>query len=57
MLNKLKSSGGPFTDSEEVEQFLADSTLDDKAKQQRMKLDVQLARESTTLLPEVDPIF
>ena len=26
-------------------------------KKQRMKLEVQFARESTTLLPRVDPIF
>ena len=57
MLDKLKSIGGPFTDSGDVEQFLEEPTLDDSAKQQRMKLEVQFARESTTLLPKVDPIF
>ena len=58
MLDKLKSCGGPFTDSEEVEKFLNDNKdLDNKAKQKRMKLEVQFARESTTLLPRVDPLF
>ena len=57
MLNRLKSSGGPFTDSDEVEQFLAQHTVADSVKQQRMKLEIQFARESTTLLPKVDPIF
>ena len=57
MLDKLKSNGGPFTDSAEVEKFLKNTTLDDRAKQQRMKLEVQFARESTTLLPKADPIF
>eukprot|EP00058_Branchiostoma_floridae_P018115 XP_002603604.1 hypothetical protein BRAFLDRAFT_93148 [Branchiostoma floridae] len=57
MLDKLKASGGPFTDSSEVEQFIASEKLNDKEKQQRMKLEVQFARESTTLLPKVDPIF
>ena len=57
MLDKLKHSGGPFTDSGEVEKFLEDPDVDDKTKQQRMKLEVQFARESTTLLPKVDPLF
>ena len=57
MLDKLKSNGGPFTDSREVEIFLEDTNLDDRAKQQRLKLEIQFARESSTLLPSVDPIF
>ena len=32
MLDTLKSSGGPFTDSQEVEIFLKDNNLDDRAK-------------------------
>ena len=52
MLDALKSRCGPFTDSGEVEKFLKDNV-----KQQRMKLEVQFARESTTLLPKVDLIF
>ena len=39
MLDALKSRGGPFTDSGEVEKFLQDNV-----KQQRMKLEVQFAR-------------
>ena len=31
--------------------------MNNNAKLQRMKLEVQFARESTTLLPKVDPIF
>ena len=46
------SRGGPFKDSGEFEKFLKDNV-----KQQMMKLEVQFARESTTLLPNVDPIF
>ena len=48
MLDKLKSNGGPFTDSREVEIFLQDTNLDDRAKQQRLKLEIQFARESST---------
>ena len=57
MLDTLKSSGGPFTDSREVEMFLKDNKLDDKANQKRLKMEIQFARESSTLLPSVDPIF
>ena len=57
MLDTLKSSGGPFTDSQEVEIFLKDNNLDDRAKQKRLKMEIQFARESSTLLPSVDPIF
>ena len=32
-------------------------TLNEKVKQLRLKLEVQFARESTTLLPKVDPLF
>ena len=57
MLDTLKSSGGPFTDSREVKMFLKDNKLDDKAKQKRLKMEIQFARESSTLLPSVDPLF
>ncbi|KAH3799776.1 hypothetical protein DPMN_035041 [Dreissena polymorpha] len=46
-----------FTYSGEVEKYLVDESLNNIAKLQRMKLEVQFARESTTLLPRVDPIF
>ena len=57
MLNSLKSLSGPFTDAVEVVKYLAEPTLSEKVKQQRLKLEVQFARESTTLLPKVDPLF
>ena len=59
MLDNLKSGGGPFTDADEVSNFKKDETLglDSKAKQKRLKLEIQFARESTTLLPKVDPLF
>ena len=57
MLEELKSCSGPFTSSEEVENYLADGTLTDKDKQQRMKKELRFARESSTTLPKVDPIF
>ena len=57
MLEILKTSGGPFTAAEEVSIFIDDSDVDSKTKQKRMKLEIQFARESTTLLPKVDPLF
>ena len=52
-----KSESGPFTDAGEVELYLAQDTLNDKEKQQRLKLEVQFAGECTTLLSKVDPLF
>ena len=48
----------PFTSAEEVDAYLAD--LDDanmKEKQKRMKLEISYARDTSTLLPKVDPLF
>ena len=47
----------PFTSAEEVDAYLAD--LDDanmKEKQKRMKLEISYARDTSTLLPKVDPL-
>ena len=46
----------PFTSAEEVDAYLFD--LDDmKEKQKRMKLEISYARDTSTLLPKVDPLF
>ena len=55
-LDTLKGMGGPFTDAGEVEQFLHQD-LDPKKRRARMKLELQFAQDSSTLLPKVDPIF
>ena len=57
MLEKLKRLDGPFTDADMVEDFLKAKDIPDKVKQNRLKLEVQFARESSTTLPSVDPIF
>ena len=57
MLEDLKADKGPFTNAEEVKLFLADTTLSPKEKQVRMKKEVKFARDSSTTLPRVDPIF
>ncbi|XP_057709633.1 uncharacterized protein LOC130927686 [Corythoichthys intestinalis] len=57
-LEKLKESGGHFTSAEEVDTFLADMTANNmKEKQERMKTEMQYARDTSTLLPKTDPLF
>ena len=57
-LEKLKEMGGPFTSADEVDAYLADLGKNNmKEKQRRMKLEVQYARDTSTLLPKADPLF
>ena len=56
LLEKLKGDKGPFTNAEEVQAFM-NSDVDPKQKQIRMKREVQFARDSSTTLPRVDPLF
>ena len=57
ILEALKSCGGPFTNAEEVEKYMEDTSISDKDKQTRMKKEMRFAKESSTTLPKVDPIF
>ena len=57
ILDFLKSKGGPFTDEREVEEYLAKEDEPEKEKVKRMKMELQFARDSTTLLPRADSIF
>ena len=54
-LDSLKAQGGPFTDEREVEAYLADSNVGERDKLKRLKLELQLARDSSTLLAKTDP--
>ena len=57
-LAKLMEQGGPFTSTEEVDAYLAD--LDEtnmKEKEKRMKLEISYARDTSTLLPKIDPLL
>ena len=56
-LENLKQLGGPFTDAEQVEKYLADKEISPKQKKNRMKMELQFARDSSTTLPRVDPLF
>jgi len=57
ILDFLKSKGGPFTDHREVDEYLGRTDETEKEKVKRMKMELQYARDSSTLLPKVDPIF
>ena len=57
LLEDLKASNGPFTNSDEVQLYLDDPLIDMKEKQRRFKREVQFARDSSTTLPKVSPIF
>ena len=56
LLEKLKAERGPFTNAEEVQEYM-DTDANPKVKQIRMKKEVQFARDSSTTLPRVDPLF
>lgn len=56
MLESLKAKGGPFTNSDEVAQFL-EGKLPEKEKQARMKKEVQFARDSSITLPRTNSLF
>lgn len=57
MLDTLKAGGGPFTDAGQVKEYIDRPDLEEKEKQKRMKKELQFARESSTTLPSVDPLF
>ena len=57
MMEKLKVVGGPFTNSDMVMEYMEDREVTEKLKQKRLKLELQFARESSTSLPHVDPLF
>ena len=60
ILDFLKPNGGPFTDSSEVDTYLAREDVEEKAK--RMKSEMAFARtfnslHSSTILPKNPPLF
>ena len=57
LLEQLKAIQGPFTNAEEVQEYLEDPMIEPKVKQARMKMEVKFARDSSTTLPRVDPLF
>ena len=57
MLEFLKHQGGPFTNAEQVNEYVQNKDIDEKSKKERMKKEVQFARESSKTLPKSDPLF
>ena len=55
-LEALKKLGGPFTDATEVELFLSQD-LAQRERKLRLKLELQFARDISTLLPQRDQLF
>ena len=56
LLEGLKKSGGPFTSATEVKTVVK-ATNSDKDKQQRLKKELKFARDSSTTLPCINPLF
>ena len=56
MLEQLKMKEGPFTNAEEVEDYMK-KNIPEKEKQARMKKEVQFARDSSTTLRRVYELF
>ena len=52
MLEDLKQDNGPFTNAEEVQDFM-EKDISESKKQARLKKEVKFARESSTTLPKV----
>ena len=57
ILEKLKEEGGPFTNADEIDQYMARKDIDETAKQKRMKNEVKYARDSTRSIPAAGILF
>ena len=56
-MEDLKECQRPFTNTDEVQQYIDNPLVDLKIKQKRLKKEIQFARDSSTTLPKVSPIF
>lgn len=57
MLEELKNMNGPFTHSDDVQNYLAEPAIKEEIKKKRMKMELQFARDSSTTLPKSSLIF
>ena len=57
MLEKLKEMKVPITNADEVEISLNDTKVSNELKAKRLKLEMKLARDSSTKLPKSERIF
>ena len=51
-LSDLKKSLGPFTDPNEVNEFLQNSSISEKGKLKRMKMEAMYARDTSLSFPK-----
>ena len=56
-LEFLKTKGGPFTTSEEVEKFMANNEIETKEKNQRLYVEVRYTKNSSLRLKHSDSVF
>ena len=56
-LEYLKKDGGPFTSCDEIDEYLKNSSISEKTKKKRLKIEVQYARDSSLTLPRSNLIF
>ena len=57
ILDFLKSNGGLFADSSEVDTYLARQDQEKKEQVKGMKSEMAFARNSSTILPKHHPLF
>ena len=57
ILEELKKEGGPFTNADEIDQYMAREDISETAKQKRMKNEVKYARDSTRSIPAAGILF
>ena len=56
-LEYLKKEGGPFTSCHKIDEYLVNSSISEKTKKKRLKIEVQYTRDSSLTLPRTNIIF
>ena len=56
-LDALKALGGPFTSSDQVDEYISKSDIAESSKISRMYLEVRFARDTSLSLPKTSDIF
>ena len=57
ILDRLKAQDGPFTCTEEVDEYLISKRFSDNEKQKRMRDEITYARDTSLSLPRASPLF
>ena len=57
ILEELKKEGVPFTNSDEIDLYMAREDITETAKQKRMKNEVKYAHDSTRSIPAARTLF